>query len=287
MSAEPRPFADGLRLPECPRWRDASLWLVDMWAHEVLRYDLDGTRQVIHRFPDDEDPGGIGWLPDGRLLVAGMEGRVVYRLENDRPTVHADLHDLAPFQLNDMVVAADGTAYVSQFGYDMWGGGAYTNTVLIRVTPDGTATAVADDLASPNGMAITPDGATLVVAEPGGARLSRFRITPDGLANRELVPLEKSPAAPYVTPDGICLDAEGAVWAADPMGGRVIRVLDRRIEREVAIGATHPLACVLGGPERRTLFVCTGEQVSKPTRTAEATGRIVTLEVDVPGAGIP
>jgi sugar lactone lactonase YvrE len=216
-----------------------------------------------------------------------MEGRVVHRLEPDGPVVHADLRDLAAFQLNDMVVATDGTAYVSQFGYDMWGGGAYTDTVLIRVDPDGTAVAVADDLASPNGMAITPDGMTLVVAEPGAARLSHFRITLDGLADRVVVPLEKAPGAAYVTPDGICVDVEGAVWAADPMGGRVIRVLDGRIERELPIAGTHPLACVLGGDDRRTLFVCTGEQVSKPTRTPEATGRVVTFEVDAPGAGIP
>ena len=266
MSAEPRPFADGLHLPECPRWHDGALWLVDMWAHEVLRYELDGTRHVVHRFRDEEDPGGIGWLPDGTLL---------------------DLRDLAAFQLNDMVVAADGTAYVSQFGYDMWGGGASTTTVLIGVTPEGSASAVAEDLASPNGMAISPDGSVLMVAEPGAARISRFRITPDGLTDRALLPLEKAPGAAYVTPDGICLDSSGAVWAADPMGGRVIRVLHHGIEQELPIPGTHPLACVLGGRDRRTLFVCTGKQVSKPTRTPDATGTVVTFEVDVPGAGTP
>ena len=287
MSAAPRPFAVGLHLPECPRWHDGALWLVDMWAHEVLRYELDGTRHVVHRFHDEEDPGGIGWLPDGTLLVAGMEGRVVYRLDGDRATVHADLRELAAFQLNDMVVAPDGTAYVSQFGYDMWGGGAFTNTVLIRVTPGGNVTAVADDLASPNGMAISPDGSVLMVAEPGAARISRFRITPDGLTDRDLLPLEKAPGAAHVTPDGICLDASGAVWAADPMGGRVVRALHHGIDHELPIADTHPLACVLGGPDRRTLFVCTGQQVSKPTRTPDATGTIVTFEVDVPGAGTP
>jgi sugar lactone lactonase YvrE len=146
---------------------------------------------------------------------------------------------------------------------------------------------VADDLASPNGMAISPDGTVLIVAEPGAARLSRFRISADGVADRDLLPLERAPGAAYVTPDGICLDAAGAIWAADPMGGRVIRVLHDGIDRELPIPGTHPLACVLGGPDRTTLFVCTSEQISKPTRTPEATGRIVTFEVDVPGAGLP
>jgi sugar lactone lactonase YvrE len=136
-------------------------------------------------------------------------------------------------------------------------------------------------------MAISPDGSVLMVAEPGAARLSRFRVTPDGLADRDLVPLEKAPGAAYVTPDGICLDASGAVWAADPMGGRVIRVLHHGVAQELPIAGTHPLACVLGGVDRRTLFVCTGEQVSKPNRTPDATGTVVTFDVDVPGAGVP
>lgn len=278
---------DGLQLPECPRWHDGALWLSDMWAHEVLRVDAGGRAEVVHRFPDDEDPGGLGWLPDGRLLVAGMEGRVVHRIEDGEVVVHADLRDLAPFQLNDMVVAADGTAYVTQFGFDMWGGGPFADTTIIRVTPDGAATVAAEGMAVPNGIALTEDGSTLVVAEPGAGRISRFRVVDGELTDREQLPLEKADGADFVTPDGICLDEDGGIWAADPLGHRVIHVQDGVIDRVLPVPDLAPLACVLGGPERRTLFVCASGQHHKPTRTPDATGRVLTFEADVPGRGTP
>lgn len=282
-----RTVLEGLHLPECPRWYEDALWLVDMWGHEVLRLGPSGVCEVVHRFPDGEDPGGIGWLPDGTLLVVGMEGRVVHRIEGGRATVHADLHDLAPFQLNDMLVGPDGTAWVSQFGWDMWGGGDYADTVLVRVDADGTASVAAEGLAVPNGMALTEDGSTLVVAEPGAGRLSTFTVTGDELVDRRTTPLEKAPDAAHVTPDGICLDADGAVWAADPLGRRVIRVLEGTITDDVPVPDSHPLACVLGGPDRRTLYVCIAQEHHKPTRTGTPTGRVLSFEADVPGEGRP
>lgn len=281
----PRALATDLHLPECPRWHAGSLWLSDMWAHLVLRFDADGARNVVHRFPDDEDPGGLGWLPDGRMLVVGMEGRVVYRIDDGQPVVHADLRDLAPFQLNDMVVASDGTAYVTQFGWDMWGGGDYADTVLIRVAPDGTADVAADAMAVPNGVAVRGD--QLVVAEPGAGRISRFSITDDGLIDRLTIPLDKAPGAAYVTPDGLCLDAAAGIWVADPLGHRVLHLTDDAVDREIAIAEGHPLACVLGGPDRTTLFVCVGGEVSKPKRPSQPSGRLVAFEVEVPGEGAP
>jgi len=275
-----------LELPECPRWYDGDLWLVDMWAHEVLRLGPSGLREAVHRFPDD-DPGGIGWLPDGTLLVVGMESRTIHRVEGGRATVHADLREVAPFQLNDMVVGHDGVAWVSQFGWDMWGGGSYADTVLVRVSPAGEVAVAADEMAVPNGIAVSDDGQTLVVAEPGAGRLSVFSIDGERLVDRRHVQLPKAEGADLVTPDGICLDAEGAVWFADPLGHRVARVLDGVITDEHAVPDTHPLACVLGGPDRRTLYVCTSEQHHKPTRTSTPTGAVRTYEVTVPGEGTP
>ncbi|HVM66019.1 MAG TPA: SMP-30/gluconolactonase/LRE family protein [Acidimicrobiales bacterium] len=286
---ELRPVLDGLHLPECPRWHDGALWLADIWGHEVLRVGEDGAAEVVHAFPDDEGPAGLGWLPDGRLLVVGMYGRVVYRVEGGSASVHADLRHLSPYPLNDMIVAADGTAYVSGFGWDVWGGGTYADNALLRVHPDGRAGTVADGMMAPNGMALTDDGRVLVVAEPGGGRLSRFTVTADGgLTDRRLVPLPKAAGADHVTPDGICLDATGAVWAADPMGRRVIRVLpDGTVTHAVPVSPGYPLACVLGGADRRTLFIAIGAATRPQDRPAEPGGRLVALAADVPGAGRP
>jgi sugar lactone lactonase YvrE len=279
-------FAAGLHLPECPRWHDGALWLSDMWGHTVLRYGADGAAHVVHRFEEDEDPGGLGWLPDGRLLVVGMESRVVHRIEGDRAVVHADLRDLAPFQLNDMAVAPDGTAYVTQFGYDLWGHGAYAESAVIRVTPDGTVSVAAEALGVPNGIAVRGD--ELVVAEAGAGRISRFRITAEGLRDRRTIELEKKPGAAYVSPDGLCLDADGGIWTADPSGQRVLHVTaDGTVDLELPIDDGHPLACVLGGPDRRTLFVCVGGHLSRPTRPPEPTGRVLTFAAEVPGEGTP
>ena len=284
-----RTVLDGLHLPECPRWHDDTLWLCDMWGHEVLRLTDAGEREVVHRFPDDDDPGGTGWLPDGTMLVVGMEQRVVHRLVDGRTELHADLRELAPFQLNDMVVAADGTAYVTQFGFDLWGGGEYRDSEVIRVRPDGSADVAATDMGVPNGIALSEDGRTLVVAEPGAARISTFAVGTDGgLADRRVTELEKAPGATYVAPDGLCLDEEGGVWFADPMGARVVHLdADGRPDRELPFPDEHPLACVLGGSDRKTLFVCVGGVVSKPQRPPEPGGRLVAVEVDVAGAGRP
>jgi sugar lactone lactonase YvrE len=284
-----RRFADGLHLAECPRWRDGALWISDMWGRTVYRFDADGKRHAVHAFADD-DPGGLGWLPDGRLLVVGMERRGVYRLEASGPVVHADLAELAPWPCNDMIVADDGTAWVSHFGFDLWGGATgFLPAALIRVAPDGRADTVADDLLCPNGMALAQAGGTLYVAEPGGSRITRFRVQRDGaLADREVfAQIEPAAGAQHAPPDGICLDASGAVWAAEPIGRRVLRIEPGgRVTTRIDFDA-HPLAVVLGGRDRRTLFVCLADEISKPRRGARATARIDALDVDVPGAGRP
>ena len=285
-----RSVLEGLHMPECPRWHEGELWFVDIWGHQLLRLDGDGIAHVVHQFPDDEEPAGLGWLPDGRLLVVGTLGRVVYVLDGDDLGVHADLREFTPFPLNDMIATSDGTAYVSGFGWDVWSDeAAYADSNLIRVRPNGRADVVVEAMMAPNGMAITDDGSTLFVAEPAGGRLSRFSVTGDGaLRDRHLVPLEKAVGAEYVTPDGICLDTDGAVWAADPLGRRVIRVLsDGTIERVAPVDDGYPLACVLGGPERRTLFIAVGAATSKRDRPAQPQGRLLATTVDVPGTGRP
>jgi sugar lactone lactonase YvrE len=291
-----RTILDGLHMPECPRWHEGALWLTDMWGHKVLRLadgvdaaDRAGGAQVVATFPDDEEPGGIGWLPDGRLLVVGMLGRKVYVVDGGTIAVHSDLSELNRHLLNDMIVADDGTAYVSGFGWNLWEGGQVTPSPVLRVRPDGSAEAATEPLAAPNGMILSADGATFVVAEPAGGCLSRYTVTPDGdLVDRTVVPLEKAPGAQWVAPDGICLDAEDHVWAADPVGGRVFRAApDGTTVDQLAVEGGPALACVLAGPERRTLFVAVGATTHKKDRPAEPGGRLIATEVDVPGAGKP
>jgi sugar lactone lactonase YvrE len=281
-------FATDLHFPECPRWHEDALWLSDVWGHAVYRFDAaDGTRRVVHRFPDDEDPGGIGWLPDGQMLVVGQHGRVVYRLSEGTALIHADLRSLASHQVNDMIVAPDGSAYVTQFGREMWDlESPFRPTEMLRVTRQGAVDVAADDLMIPNGVAISDDGGTLVVAESAGGQLSRYSVDDGVVSERVPVPLPPAADLGFVAPDGICLDAEGGVWVADPIAKRVFRVVDNTVV-EVMIFDRAVLACVLGGDDRRTLFVCVNEVWSKREQRAEPTGSILTVRVDVPGTGRP
>jgi len=283
-------FAEGFGLPEAPRWRDGALWISDMWGHSVWRFDETGERTLVHRFADD-DPGGLGWHPSGELLVVGMEGRVVYRLaDGAEPMIHADLRGHTDWPVNDMIVRDDGTAWVSGFGYDMWHGAAATTTSLFCVAPDGAVRAVADGLLSPNGMALDPDERTLTLAESGGGRLIRFSVEDDGSLSDRRVLAEPEPAegCRLAPPDGICVDAEGAVWMADPLGGRVLRVDASGATTDVLdVGVPVAFACVLGGDDRRTLFACVGVERSKPNWSGVGANSIITTRVDVPGAGKP
>lgn len=302
-SGSPERFAEGLFLPECPRWHAGALWLCDMWAHEILRYSAAGHRTVVHRFDAAEDPGGLGWLPDGSLLAVGMEGRCVYRLGAAAPPApregaspaadrlrHADVAPLAPWPCNDMITRRDGTGWVSHFGYDLWGGTTgFLPATLIRVRPDGRADVVAEDLLAPNGMALPADERTLYLSECGRSQILAFDVLPDGgLANRRVhVELPRAAGLDFAPPDGICLDAAGAVWAAEPLGRRVLRI-DRfgRVTDELAFDQA-PLAVVLGGEDRRTLYVCSSAEHDKAHRGVTATGRVDCLRVEVPGAGRP
>ena len=275
--------ADGFAFPEGPRWHEDRLWFSDQHDRRVVAMDTDGTSETIVEVP--QQPSGLGWLTDGRMLVVSMIDRRVLRLEADGSlALHADLGALASGQCNDMVVDADGRAYVGNFGFDIYSNEAPRDTCIIAVEPDGTARVVAESVAFPNGSVITPDGRTLLVGESMGGRVSAFDIAPDGSLSNPRTWAQLHGA----TVDGMCLDAEGAVWTACPGTGRCLRIREGGDVLD-AVKGTHPgaFACMLGGADRRTLFICTAPS-HKPSETrAVHLGRIEAITVDVPGAGLP
>jgi sugar lactone lactonase YvrE len=271
----------GLSFPEGPRWHDGKLWFSDFYTHRVIRVGLDGRAETIVEVP--QQPSGLGFRPDGTLLIVSMRDRKLMRLDGQRLALVADLSALAPSLCNDMVVDGTGRAYVGNFGFDRHAGEAPRPTCLIRVDPDGRASVAADELMFPNGTVIAPDARKLVIAETYAQRLTAFDLAADGtLSNRRLFAQLDG-----VYPDGICLDAEGAVWVTDARGPRVIRVFDGgRIARTVSTGERNTYACMLGGADRRTLFVLTNSG-SGPGMAEKRDGRIEMIKVDVPGAGWP
>jgi sugar lactone lactonase YvrE len=272
---------DGLAFPESPRWHGDRLWFSDMFGDEVRTVTLDGMVETILQVPGQ--PSGLGWLPDGRLLIVSMHDRRLLRLDPGGLTTAAELSDLAPWHCNDMVVDAVGRAYIGNFGFDDTRKDAVRPTVLVMVAPDGTRRVVADDLLFPNGMAISPDGSTLIVGESYGRRLSAFSIAADGtLANRRTWAVLKD-----ATADGICLDAEGAVWVASPISAECLRVVEGgEITSRIPV-ETQAIACMLGGPDRRTLFVLTAPLARREKARRLMQGRIEIARVDIPGAGLP
>lgn len=281
MPLKTRTLVEGLVFAEGPRWHDGKLWFSDQHAHRVMTVDLKGNTETIVEVPGQ--PSGLGWLPDGRLLVVSMTDRRLLRLDGRRLTLVANLKQLASFHCNDMVVDSQGRAYVGNFGFDLDAGKPFKPSEIVLVTPDGDARVVADNLAFPNGTVITPDGHTLVVAETLAQRLTAFDIRPDGSLKRRRIWAQLD----QVTPDGICLDAENAIWIASPVGSEVLRVCQGgKVTHRVKI-KTPPFACMLGGPDRRTLFVATAESSNPDEVKAKKSGRIEIVRVEVPGAGLP
>ncbi|WP_419917979.1 SMP-30/gluconolactonase/LRE family protein [Candidatus Poriferisocius sp.] len=286
-----RTVLDGLNFSEGPRWRDGALWFSDMHAHRVIRTDLEGNSETV-AVVDRDDPSGLGWLPDGRMLVVAMGTQKLLRQEPDGSMVeHADLSPLAIGDINDMIVRADGTAYVGDMGARIHDGGERRTAQTLRVAPDGSVGVGAGGLEAPNGHVLTPDETTLIVAESAAFCLTAFDVAADGtLSNRrtfaDLVP--ESEDVPVAPPDGICLDAEGAVWVADPLGLRVFRVLaGGEVTDSYDMAPKVPVACVLGAQDRRTLLICAADDWRREVVTASTTGAIYATEVTVPGAGKP
>jgi sugar lactone lactonase YvrE len=273
---------DGLTFTEGPRWHDGRLWFSDFYTQRVLAVTPEGRLETILEVP--QRPSGLGWLPDGTLLVVSMLDRQLLRVVDGKPRRHADLASIATAPCNDMVVDSRGRAYVGNFGFDRHRGEPPRAAAIARVDPDGVITRAAEDLEFPNGTVIIPDGRTLVVAETLGQRLTAFDVAADGALTKRRVWAKLD----GVFPDGICLDAEGAIWVSDARGPDLLRVREGgAIERRIPTGpGRHAFACMLGGTDRRTLYVCTCTG-SGPAMADKRDGRIETVRVDVPGAGLP
>lgn len=281
MTAETDILLEGLAFPEAPRWRDGRLWFTDQHAREVAWVEPHGAKGVLTEL--DDLPGGLGWLPDDTLLVVGMTKRRIYRLEVEGIRLHADLSALASFHCNDMLVDDQGRAYVGNFGFDLHGGAPLAPAELILVRPDGSARIVADDLIFPNGSVLSPDRQRLIVAETFAHRLTQFEVGSDGSLGNRRTWADLGSA----TPDGICLDAAGAIWVASPGTDELLRVLPNgRVERRVRTHGT-PYACMLDGDYGRTLFVLTSETDDPRLAAERRSGRIEVLEVDAGHAGLP
>jgi sugar lactone lactonase YvrE len=302
MSSATRTFEtliDGYAYLEGPRWHDDRLWVSDFFTKQVIAVGMDGTTETVVEM--DDQPSGLGWLPDGRLLVVSMIKRQVLVAADGQTEVHADLSDIAAYHLNDMVVDESGRAYVSGFGSDVLHGEPMTPTRIIRVDPDGSAREVGEPIQFPNGMVITKDG-TFAVAETLGNRITSFDITKDGdLVNARPFALfgDRPTSAEMMEivaqvaygPDGMTTDAEGAIWFADPFNNRAVRmrdggeVLDEISTADLGLGT---FALVLGGPDGRTLFLCSGTHWPHEEEClADRQARILTTTVEVPRAGLP
>jgi sugar lactone lactonase YvrE len=285
---------DGFSYLEGPRWHDERIWFSDFYTRRVLSAREDGS-DLREEASVPQQPSGLGWLPDGRLLIVSMRDRRLLRREPDDTLVtHADLGRHATGHLNDMVADAHGRVYVGNFGFDLMGGAPLETAALHRVDPDGTVTEVAADLWFPNGSVITKDG-VLVVNETFGNRVTAFDLTEDGrLTNRrtwaEFGPLptqreiEKLLGQISVAPDGSCLDAEGAVWIADGAGARLLRVTEGgEIVDEVSPG-TPVFACALGGSDGKTLFACAAPDFDEGARKAAREASLIAIQVTIPRA---
>jgi sugar lactone lactonase YvrE len=278
---EPRLLLADLAFPESPRWRDGRLWVSDWGAGEVVTVGPDGVREVVARVPGLMC---IDHTPDGRLLAVDNAERRLVRREIDGSLVtHAELGGHGEHPWNDIVIDGRGNAYVNNIGFDFPEGPFAPGFVALVGEGDGAVRVVADDLAFPNGMAVTPDGGTLIVAESYGQRLTAFSIGPDGsLSGR------RTWAEVEDHPDGICLDAEGAVWYADVGSRRCVRVREGGEVLDVVEVDRGCFACVLGGPERRTLFVVANEWGGPESfGTGGRMGQVLAFEAPVPGAGWP
>ena len=267
-------LADGLMFPEAPRWHDGELWFTDQHARRVLRMRPDGDLTEVITTPDL--PGGLGWLPDGTTLVVMMTGRRVCRIKQGRLEDYADLSGLASFHCNDMLVDIQGRAWVGNFGYDLHGGEPVKTAEIILIPPDGSPRIAAQDVIFPNGMAITPDGNTLIVAETFAARITAFDITTDGHLGNPRVWADLDGAYP----DGLHLAADGTLWVAAPNINHVLHLCEggEIIGRVSTYG--RPYACTLGGDNEEYLYITSSETDDPEAAKLQRSGRIERVATD-------
>jgi sugar lactone lactonase YvrE len=282
MPTTTKVLLDGLIFPEGPRWHDGAFYFSDMHAGIVWRLTPEGSAGKIHEFPGNVS--GLGWLPDGTMLVVSMMDRHLLRLDPQGVLMAADLSSFVSSPINDMVVDRKGRAYIGNFGFDLIKGETPRPTVLLCVGPNGSVVVAAEDLHFPNGTVITPDGKTLIIAETFAARLTAFDIQQDGaLTNRRVFAAVEGMRA-----DGICRDAEGAVWVAWAGGNKIIRVREGgEIADTIPLPDRHAYACMLGGADRRDLYICTARDHLPSVAKEQRAGKIEVVRVQVPGAGLP
>jgi sugar lactone lactonase YvrE len=272
----------GIAFGESPRWHDDRLWFSDWGTQEIIAVDLEGESEVIVRVASF--PFCIDFLPDGRLLIVSASDRLLLRREPDGPLVtHADLSTLSEHPWNDIVVDARGNAYIGNIGFD-FPEAQFAPGTLALVTPDGSARQVADGVAFPNGIVVTPDNSTVIVAESYANRLTAFDITADGSLSNRRMWAELGGGVP----DGICLDAEGAVWYGDVPNKRCVRVREGGEVLQTIALDRGCFACMLGGPDDKTLFMVAQEWSGmESTAEEERTGQLLTSPAPAAGAGWP
>jgi len=268
------PLANGFCFGEGPRWFEGLLWFSDMLGEAVHTVNLHGDMTKLPLA--GHAPSGLGFRPDGSLLIASTENHQVLRYDGDAVSTVVDLSDIVPANLGDMVIDHVGRAYV--------GSQAREGGVIVRVDPDDNPTVVAGDLDFPNGMVITPDGTTMIVAESIGRRLTAYTIGSDGsLSDRRI--FADGLDGP---PDGICLDAQGGVWTSMTLANRFDRIVKGgTVTDRIDIRDRTAIACMLGGPERRTLFMLSSTSAYPDRLVGTKLARLDATTVDIPGAGLP
>ena len=290
MTKKTNILMDGLTFGEGPRWHEEKFYFSDFYSHKVFSLDMNGNPEVIVEVPGQ--PSGLGWMPDGTMLIVSMKDKKLLSFNNNTLSEVADLSNLAGFHCNDMVVDDHGNAYIGNFGFNTYSGEEIRPANLILVRPGEDPCVAADELLFPNGTVITPDGKTLIIGETYAARLTAFDINQDAtLSNRRVwadftldtdegdVPL----------PDGMCLDVEGAIWVASPSTAEVIRVREGGEILDRIPVETNAYACMLGGDDLKTLFICTSNAsgVDPESALREKSGKIEIIKVEVQGAGKP
>jgi sugar lactone lactonase YvrE len=292
MARTTRVLAEGIYFGEGPRWHDRRLWFSDFYAHAVKSVSLAGDLRT--EFEIDDQPSGLGWMPDGSMLIVSMTKRRLLRRSQDGAIViHAELGGIADFHCNDMVVDAAGRAYIGNFGFDLDAAliargdqsviADHPTARLACVHPDGRVSVAAAEMHFPNGTVITPDGKTLIIGETLGGCLTAFDIGAEGaLSNRR----PWAPTWPRV-PDGIALDAENRIWIANPIAPECVRIAEGGAVLEVIETGQHCYACMLGGEDGRSLFMLTAPSSIGRNAAAAPKGQLLVATVDAPRAGRP
>jgi sugar lactone lactonase YvrE len=285
-------LAEGIYFGEGPRWREGRLWFSDFYAHAVKSVSPAGDVRI--EFELDDRPSGLGWMPDGTMLIVSMtKRRVLRRARDGKTSMHADLGGIAGFHCNDMVVDASGRAYVGNFGFDLdaelVARGAesviaeHPTAKLACISPEGKVGVAAADMHFPNGSVIAPDGKTLIVGETLGGCLTAFDIGADGSLGNRRVWASTWPRVP----DGIALDADGAIWIANPIAPECVRIAEGGKVLDVIDTGQPCYACMLGGDDGRTLFMMVAPTSLAHEAERSPTGKVLIAKVDAPHAGRP